>query len=239
MAGDITYVDVAMLPRERPHAPSQTSVPGNVITYAELRMKPKHKGNSRSETSASGCQHRCSAWFYVALVLGVLVLVLIGIIAVLAEQQKIASTMLLKWLMKELCEDGQATTCELCPPGWQLHRGRCYYFSEKAVNWDDSQRNCLARKSQLLVIEDENEMEFIDHKERGIKYIWIELKVQNVKKQQSSAEDPGAEENRIAMKRIEDDKNCAVYRRKNIIQTDNCHTLKKWICKRNATLLVL
>ncbi|XP_061844798.1 killer cell lectin-like receptor subfamily F member 1 isoform X1 [Colius striatus] len=265
MAGDITYVDVAMLPRERPHAPSQTSVPGNVITYAELRMKPKHKGNSRSETSASGCQHRCSAWFYVALVLGVLVLVLIGIIAVLAEQllkgregkseslsqyginstgnhissEKIASTMLLKWLMKELCEDGQATTCELCPPGWQLHRGRCYYFSEKAVNWDDSQRNCLARKSQLLVIEDENEMEFIDHKERGIKYIWIELKVQNVKKQQSSAEDPGAEENRIAMKRIEDDKNCAVYRRKNIIQTDNCHTLKKWICKRNATLLVL
>ncbi|XP_061844800.1 C-type lectin domain family 2 member B-like isoform X3 [Colius striatus] len=218
MAGDITYVDVAMLPRERPHAPSQTSVPGNVITYAELRMKPKHKGNSRSETSASGCQHRCSAWFYVALVLGVLVLVLIGIIAVLAEQP---------------------TTCELCPPGWQLHRGRCYYFSEKAVNWDDSQRNCLARKSQLLVIEDENEMEFIDHKERGIKYIWIELKVQNVKKQQSSAEDPGAEENRIAMKRIEDDKNCAVYRRKNIIQTDNCHTLKKWICKRNATLLVL
>lgn len=49
-------------------------------------------------------------------------------------------------------------TCELCPPGWQLHRGRCYYFSEEAVSWDDSQRNCLARKSQLLVIEDEIEM---------------------------------------------------------------------------------
>uniref|UniRef100_A0A8C8AL78 Uncharacterized protein n=1 Tax=Otus sunia TaxID=257818 RepID=A0A8C8AL78_9STRI len=50
------------------------------------------------------------------------------------------------------------TICELCPPGWQLHRGRCYYFSEEAVSWDDSQRNCLARKSQLLVIEDEIEM---------------------------------------------------------------------------------
>lgn len=49
-------------------------------------------------------------------------------------------------------------TCELCPPGWQLHRGRCYYFSEEAVSWDDSQRNCLAKKSQLLVIEDEIEM---------------------------------------------------------------------------------
>lgn len=50
------------------------------------------------------------------------------------------------------------TTCELCPPGWQLHRGKCYFFSEEARSWEDSQKNCLARKSQLLVIEDEIEM---------------------------------------------------------------------------------
>uniref|UniRef100_A0A8C3NTY8 C-type lectin domain-containing protein n=1 Tax=Cyanoderma ruficeps TaxID=181631 RepID=A0A8C3NTY8_9PASS len=50
------------------------------------------------------------------------------------------------------------TTCELCPPGWQLHRGRCYFFSEEAKSWEDSRKNCLARKSQLLVIEDEIEM---------------------------------------------------------------------------------
>lgn len=49
-------------------------------------------------------------------------------------------------------------TCELCPPGWQLHRGRCYYFSEEAVSWKDSQKYCVARKSQLLVIEEETEM---------------------------------------------------------------------------------
>lgn len=50
------------------------------------------------------------------------------------------------------------TRCELCPPGWQLHRGRCYFFSEETRSWEDSQKNCLARKSQLLVIEDEIEM---------------------------------------------------------------------------------
>lgn len=44
---------------------------------------------------------------------------------------------------------------------------------------------------------------------------------------------------RKAINRIETDKNCAVYRRKNMIQVDNCQTLKKWICKKNATLLVL
>ncbi|XP_013224922.2 killer cell lectin-like receptor subfamily F member 1 [Columba livia] len=265
MAGDIMYADVAMLPRERRDVPSRTPVPGNTITYAELCMKPKPRGTSRSETSASGCQHGCSAWFYVALVLGVLVLVLLGITAVLTKQflkgsarkseslsqyglnstgnhissEKTVLGVLLKWLMEELCEDGQGTTCELCPPGWQLHRGRCYYFSEEAVSWDDSQRNCLARKSQLLVIEDEIEMEFIDNKEKDTKYIWIGLKTQATKKQRSSAEDPRAKENRIATNTIETDKSCAVYRRKNIIQEDNCRTLKKWICKKNATLLVL
>ncbi|KAM9640843.1 killer cell lectin-like receptor subfamily F member 1 isoform 1-T1 [Morphnus guianensis] len=265
MAGDITYADVAMLPRERSHVPSRTSVPGNMITYAELRVKPNPNRSSRSETSASGCRHGCSAWFYVALVLGVLVLALLGITAVLATQflkdgagkseglsqyglnstgndifsEKTVSAVLLKQLMEELCEDGQGATCELCPPGWQLHRGRCYYFSEEAVSWDDSQRNCLARKSQLLVIEDEIEMEFIDNKEKDTKYIWIGLKTQDMKKQWSSVEDTGVKENRIAVSRIEHDKNCAVYRRKNMIQRDNCQTLKKWICKKNATLLVL
>ncbi|XP_035747984.1 killer cell lectin-like receptor subfamily F member 1 [Egretta garzetta] len=265
MAGDITYADVAMLPRERPHVPSRTSLPGNMITYAELRVKPKPKGSSRSETSASGCQHRRSASFYVALVLGFLVLILLGVIAVLAKQflkvragkseslppdglnitgdhiysEKTVSAAVLKWLTEELCQDGQGTTCQLCPPGWQLHRGRCYYFSEKVASWNDSQRNCLARKSHLLVIEDEIEMEFIDNKEKDTKYIWIVLKSQDMQKQWISAEDPGAKENRIAINRIDAVKNCAVYRRKNMIQADNCQTLKKWICKKNATLLVL
>ncbi|XP_053912010.1 killer cell lectin-like receptor subfamily F member 1 [Cuculus canorus] len=265
MADDITYVDVAMLPRERPHVPSRTSVPGNMITYAELRVKPKPKGSSRSHTSASVCRHRYSAWFYVALVLGVLVLILLGIIAVLAKQflkgrtgktesisqygpnstdnhissEKTVSVVLVKWLMEELCEDGQGTTCELCPPGWQLHRARCYYFSEEAESWDDSQRNCLARKSQLLVIEDEIEMEFIDNKEKDTKYIWIGLKIEDTRKQRSSVEDRRVKENSLNIDGIETRKNCAVYRRKNMIQADNCQTLKKWICKKNATLLVL
>ncbi|XP_050180549.1 killer cell lectin-like receptor subfamily F member 1 [Myiozetetes cayanensis] len=262
MAGDVTYADVAMLPREGAHVPSGTPAPGNTITYAELCLKTKP--NSRPETSSPGSPHRCSAWFYVALVLGALVLVLLGITATQAKQflkgragkseslsqyglnstsfssEKTFPAVLLKWLTEELCEDAQGTTCELCPPGWQLHRGRCYYFSEEASSWDDSQKKCLARKSQLLVVEDEIEMEFIDNKEKDPKYIWIEMKTQDKKKRWSSAGDHRVQINsRTDLRRTETDKNCAVYRRKNVIQADNCQTLKKWICKKNATLLEL
>ncbi|XP_071407753.1 killer cell lectin-like receptor subfamily F member 1 [Pithys albifrons albifrons] len=263
---DVTYADVAMLPRERPHVPSRKPVPGSTITYAELRVKPKPKGNSRPEASSSGCQHRCSAWFYVALVLAVLVLILLGITAIQAKQfskgrvgesgslshyglnsttsnnissEKTISAVLLKQLMEELCEDGQGTTCELCPPGWQLHRGRCYYFSEETRSWDDSQKKCLARKSHLLVIDDGIEMEFIDNKEKDPKYIWIGLKPRDKKKRWSSVEDQRVKAHRTALKRTETHRSCPVYRRKNVIQEDNCQTLKKWICKKNATLLVL
>ncbi|XP_066406872.1 killer cell lectin-like receptor subfamily F member 1 [Molothrus aeneus] len=262
MAGDVTYAAVAMLPRERPRAPSGTPNPGNTITYAELHVKPQPQGSSRAETSAPGCWHRSSAWFYVALVLAVLVLILLGVVAIQAKQflkgiagksgssphyglnstssdissERTVSAALLKQLMEELCADGQGTTCELCPPGWQLHRGRCYFFSEEARSWEDSQKNCLARKSQLLVIEDETEMEFIDNKDKDTKYIWIGLHTEDMEK---TVEDHRVKEKRTALKSNEADKNCAVYRRKNLIQADNCQTLKEWICKKNATLLVL
>ncbi|XP_063251592.1 killer cell lectin-like receptor subfamily F member 1 [Prinia subflava] len=264
MAGDVTYAAVAMLPRERPHAPSGTSNPGNTITYAELHMNTQPQGNSRAETSAPGCQRRCSAWFYVALVLAILLLILLGVVAIQTQQflkarggksaslpqyglnntgsdissERTTSSVLLRRLKEELCEDGQGTTCELCPPGWQLNRGRCYFFSKETRSWEDSWKNCLARKSQLLVIEDEIEMEFIDKKDKDTKYIWIDLDTEDMEKTLSSVGDHRVKEKRTALK-SKADKNCAVYRRKNVIQRDDCQTLKEWICKKNATLLVL
>uniref|UniRef100_A0A7M4FZ21 Uncharacterized protein n=1 Tax=Crocodylus porosus TaxID=8502 RepID=A0A7M4FZ21_CROPO len=46
----------------------------------------------------------------------------------------------------------------LCPPEWLLHRGRCYYFSEEKRIWESSRDYCAARKSNLLVFENEDEL---------------------------------------------------------------------------------
>lgn len=48
--------------------------------------------------------------------------------------------------------------CELCPIGWKLHYGRCYFYSETRDTWENSRKYCSGKKSELLIIEDETEM---------------------------------------------------------------------------------
>uniref|UniRef100_A0A8C4J7R3 C-type lectin domain-containing protein n=1 Tax=Dromaius novaehollandiae TaxID=8790 RepID=A0A8C4J7R3_DRONO len=213
---------------------------------------------------SEGARPQRSAWFYVAVILGILVLVLLGVMAVLPgtvqwEYAQVHSAMARDWETEEsrhteafnphstaskptpgredeLLLDRSArqinlkcyrasktrATCELCPPGWQLHRGRCYYFSEEAVSWDDSQRNCLSFPSLSL-----------------LQCSIVQQILSSTEFEADHSLGSFCSLIRIVLNRIEADKNCAVYRRKNMIQTDNCQTFKKWICKKNATLLAL
>ncbi|KAH1187522.1 hypothetical protein KIL84_020271, partial [Mauremys mutica] len=69
-----------------------------------------------------------------------------------------AHSLVLSRLKENLCGNKQGTECELCPPEWLLHRGRCYYFSEEKKIWEASKEYCAARKSSLLIFESEAEM---------------------------------------------------------------------------------
>uniref|UniRef100_A0A8C5UCB4 Uncharacterized protein n=1 Tax=Malurus cyaneus samueli TaxID=2593467 RepID=A0A8C5UCB4_9PASS len=83
--------------------------------------------------------------------------------------------------MAPLCPLSPGTACELCPPGWQLHRGRCYYFSRDTATWDDSRENCRARKSQLLLFEDETEMVRAEGKVPAGKRAGMERELRNTR----------------------------------------------------------
>uniref|UniRef100_A0A670IQU1 C-type lectin domain-containing protein n=1 Tax=Podarcis muralis TaxID=64176 RepID=A0A670IQU1_PODMU len=48
--------------------------------------------------------------------------------------------------------------CKVCPMQWQLHRDKCYWPSEIIKSWNESQHDCSTRDSQLLVIQDKEEM---------------------------------------------------------------------------------
>nr|XP_009673672.1 PREDICTED: killer cell lectin-like receptor subfamily F member 1 isoform X2 [Struthio camelus australis] len=72
---------------------------------------------------------------------------------------------LLTALKDNLCMYTNDSRCELCPVGWKLHYGRCYYYSENRDTWKNSKAYCLGKKSELLVIEDEAEMFYNKRKE--------------------------------------------------------------------------
>ncbi|KAG6923291.1 killer cell lectin like receptor F1, partial [Chelydra serpentina] len=140
-------------------------------------------------------------------------------------------------LMDDLCEDKEGRTeCLLCPPGWMLHRGRCYYFSEQSGSWDASMRNCSGRKSQLLVVEDEAEMEFIETRTEK-KYFWIGLNFQE--KKWMWLGDSQLEGHRLSLVMANgtgDGKNCFAFKKEKLYP-EKCLTSHRWICKKNATLL--
>ncbi|PKK22312.1 killer cell lectin-like receptor subfamily F member 1 [Columba livia] len=49
---------------------------------------------------------------------------------------------LLTTLKESLFMHANDSRCELCPTGWKLHYGRCYYYSETCDTWQNSRKYC-------------------------------------------------------------------------------------------------
>ncbi|XP_025049395.1 CD209 antigen-like protein E isoform X2 [Alligator sinensis] len=202
---------------------------------------------------------------YVAVVLGIVTLILLAVIIVISHQasrgkadssescseigtnctgnctssrkyrygESCSTT--LKMLIENLCVKEQG--CELCPPGWQLHMGRCYHFSEDIAAWDASQRHCSASRSQLLILEGEAEMEFLDQKKEQNRFFWIGLTFREKEGRWIWLSDPQTKGYRVAIHENEAGKHCALYKRKQGIEFESCQNSHRWICKKNAVLL--
>ncbi|XP_043369546.1 killer cell lectin-like receptor subfamily F member 1 isoform X3 [Dermochelys coriacea] len=231
MANQVTYTDVKILPRERACIAPPTSNPG--IIYAELRVHRKSERTSRSETSPSVWRGNCKSP---------------STLRTTCTENSTSSgespctgrcSMTISGLMDDLCEDREGrTACLLCPPGWMLHRGRCYYFSEQLGTWDASMQNCSGRKSQLLVVEDEAEMEFIATRTEK-KYFWIGLNFQEKEGRWMWLGDSQLEGPRLSSvmeNGTVDGTNCCAFNKEKL-QPERCPNLHRWICKKNATML--
>ncbi|XP_074804274.1 killer cell lectin-like receptor subfamily B member 1C isoform X2 [Natator depressus] len=231
MANQVTHTDVKILPRERACIAPPTSNPE--ITYAELRVHRKSERTSRSETSPSVWRRNGQSP---------------SMLRTTCTENTTSSgespctgrcSMTISGLIDYLCEDREGRTeCLLCPPGWMLHRGSCYYFSEQSGTWDASMRNCSGRKSQLLVVEDEAEMEFIATRTET-KYFWIGLNFQEEEGRWMWLGDSQLEGHRLSSvveNGTGDGKNCSVFKKKKLY-AESCPSLNRWICKKNAFTL--
>ncbi|XP_069834983.1 C-type lectin domain family 7 member A-like [Dendropsophus ebraccatus] len=82
--------------------------------------------------------------------------------------------------IKELClmRSNTSTECHLCPPNWLLHGDHCYYFSSAmSTSWNQSRDQCKMMGTDLLVIKDKEQQEFIQRSlsQRTDDLYWIGL----------------------------------------------------------------
>ncbi|XP_034613501.1 killer cell lectin-like receptor subfamily B member 1B allele B isoform X1 [Trachemys scripta elegans] len=66
-------------------------------------------------------------------------------------------------LKQSLCDPAEINSaggsgCKLCPRDWLLHGDKCYWLSNKADTWSKSHDDCSRKGSQMLVIQDQEQM---------------------------------------------------------------------------------
>ncbi|OCT90931.1 asialoglycoprotein receptor 2 [Xenopus laevis] len=61
-----------------------------------------------------------------------------------------------------------------CPEDWSLFSGKCYYFSNVPVSWEEAKHACEKKKSNLIVINSKTEQDYAVKISLG-QYTWIGL----------------------------------------------------------------
>ncbi|XP_076216354.1 killer cell lectin-like receptor subfamily B member 1B allele C isoform X2 [Aptenodytes patagonicus] len=170
------------------------------IVYADLR----HPGAGSSPAEKRHAPASCPQWHGVLLkVSGLGHLILLVLVVVLSVQvfqgslqpattsiplqgdeirgRNHTERCLISSLMQYFCEPRQDSPaaragCKLCPQDWQLHGDRCYWLSKETGNWNQGKTGCENQKSQLVVLRNKKEKEYIKIiTGGGIQPVWIGL----------------------------------------------------------------
>nr|XP_006110754.2 early activation antigen CD69-like [Pelodiscus sinensis] len=116
---------------------------------------PGHPEGAKPDNSR-GCQHRKQVACTVALAV-----VLVGLIVAIAVLSVLVSKALPRFM-------------PWCPDGWLGYQGKCYYFSEAELSWNDSRTNCSVFGASLAAIDSEQQLAFM-MRYKGISEHWIGL----------------------------------------------------------------
>uniref|UniRef100_A0A8C9QUT4 C-type lectin domain family 4 member E n=1 Tax=Spermophilus dauricus TaxID=99837 RepID=A0A8C9QUT4_SPEDA len=71
--------------------------------------------------------------------------------------------------------DGSGSVKNCCPLNWKHFQSSCYFFSTNTMSWLSSSRNCSGMGAQLVVINTQEEQEFLYHAKPKKKEYFIGL----------------------------------------------------------------
>ncbi|KAG6922175.1 C-type lectin domain family 4 member G [Chelydra serpentina] len=71
-------------------------------------------------------------------------------------------------------QKGNDSACSICPAGWLLNAGNCYYFSTVRKYWSYAKQACKDQGAELIIIDNPQKQEFLTKNANGKQY-WIGL----------------------------------------------------------------
>ncbi|XP_039369762.1 C-type lectin domain family 4 member G-like isoform X3 [Mauremys reevesii] len=71
-------------------------------------------------------------------------------------------------------QKGNDSACSICPAGWLLNSGNCYYFSTEHKYWSYAKQACKDQGATLIIIDNPQKQEFVTKNANGKQY-WIGL----------------------------------------------------------------
>uniref|UniRef100_A0A8C9AJY9 C-type lectin domain-containing protein n=1 Tax=Prolemur simus TaxID=1328070 RepID=A0A8C9AJY9_PROSS len=126
------------------------------ITYAELNLQ-----NAAQDLQGDDKSYHCKDLLLppeklIAEILGITCLVLMSVVIKhvipLPQKQNDSS---------QTTRTQKACNCSHCPEEWFTYSTNCYYISKEWKTWDESVTACASNNSNLLYIDNEEEMKFL------------------------------------------------------------------------------
>ncbi|XP_062426945.1 killer cell lectin-like receptor subfamily B member 1 [Rhea pennata] len=183
MSENLTYADLNVAELNKPRLQKDTDVPDSI--YAEVKAKSLDT-NAVASYKAHGkscCSRTCVAVFIAMIVLLLLALGL-GLILMFLRNQKppaeqespIGKERALPNTSSPLQPETVSTISEEtigCPSGWVISRKKCYFFSQNRdiKDWDTYRQECKKMDSDLVIINNKEELEYLISKSKGHYYL--------------------------------------------------------------------
>ncbi|XP_065271152.1 killer cell lectin-like receptor subfamily F member 1 [Emys orbicularis] len=143
-------------------------------------------------------------------------------------------------LKQSLCDPAQISSaggsgCKLCPREWLLHGDKCYWLSNKTDTWNKSRDDCSRKGSQMLVIQDQEQMDYLKPVIPADHAVWIGLTFNSSQRKWTWADGGLFNEKLVPGLRQAEKNSCGQL--KNKIDFEICITELKWLCQKAAFLL--
>ncbi|XP_054668870.1 C-type lectin domain family 5 member A-like isoform X2 [Grus americana] len=181
MSENVIYAELNLTDSSRPRLQKITDVQGSI--YAEVKVQSLDRNAAASYTSSGkSCCSRTRVTVLVAVIILLLVLAVCLILlyypaASSSPHSKIVTLGLAlatetgrePWRPGENNEQNHTG----CPQHWQKNEGRCYFFSEKMEkkDWNASRNICTKMKSDLVIIDNEEELKYLQSQSEGHYYL--------------------------------------------------------------------